>query len=268
MGTRWREFAKYFWVLMGAKDLVLRQITAQQANDVVKRFHYSGKVVPNSQIHIGVFYMGKLEGAMQFGPSIDKRRVSMLVEGTAWNQFVELNRMAFGPALPKNSESRALAVAMKILRKHAPNLKWVVSFADGTQCGDGTIYRAAGFLLTQIKPNKQMLLWRGQVIAKKTLDNENYPRINGKYYSRYLIENGDAIPLDGFQLRYVYFLDRSWADRLKVPVLPFSEIDRLGARMYRGQRPGSISSDAPNILLGEGSANLTSGLESGNHASG
>lgn len=246
---------------MGAKDLVLRKISAQKANEVVKRFHYSGKVVPNSQIHIGVFYMGKLEGAMQFGPSIDKRRVSMLVDGTGWNQFVELNRMAFSPVLPKNSESRAIAIAMKILKKHAPNLKWVISFADGTQCGDGTIYRASGFLLTQIKPNKQMLLWNGNVIAKKTLDNENYPRINGKYYSRHLIETGEATALEGFQLRYVYFLDKSWQKKLKVDVLPFSAIDKMGARMYRGERPGSIVSDAPNIPLGEGSANLTSGLD-------
>lgn len=246
---------------MGAKDLVLRRISPQEANEVIKRYHYSKKVVPNSQIHIGVYYHGRLEGALQFGPSIDKRRVSMLVEGTGWNQFVELNRMAFGPALPKNSESRALAVAMKILRKHAPNLKWVVSFADGTQCGDGTIYRAAGFLLTQIKPNKQMLMWNGKVVAKKTLDNENYPKINGKYYSRHLIETGQAIPLDGFQLRYVYFLDRDWVSKLRVPVLPFSEIDKVGARMYRGKRPGSIVSDASDSRSEEGSANLTPGLE-------
>jgi len=251
------------WVLMGAKDLVLRKITAAEANAIVKQHHYSGKVVPNSQIHIGVFYMGKLEGAMQFGPSIDKRRVSMLVKGTGWNQFVELNRMAFSPALPKNSESRAIAISMRLLKKHAPNLKWVISFADGTQCGDGTIYRASGFVLTQIKRNKQMLLWDGKIIAKKTLDNENYPRINGKYYSRYLIESGDAVPLEGFQLRYVYFLDKSWQNRLKVDVIPFSEIVKVGATMYRGQRPGSIVSDASDFRSEEGSANLTPGLQVG-----
>ena len=162
---------------MGAKDLVLRKITAAEANAIVKRHHYSGKVVPNSQIHIGVFYMGKLEGAMQFGPSIDKRRVSMLVEGTGWNQFVELNRMAFSSALPKNSESRAIAISMRLLKKYAPNLKWVISFADGTQCGDGTIYRASGFVLTQIKKNKQMLLWDGKIIAKNLRGEETRTKV-------------------------------------------------------------------------------------------
>ena len=136
-----------------AKDILLKPITAQQANELVRRVHYSGKVVNNSQVHIGVFYRGRLEGAMQFGPSLDKRKIMGLVEGTGWNEFIELNRMAFSDVLPRNSESRALGIAFRILKKHAPHLKWIVSFADATQCGDGTIYRAAGFVLTGIKNN-------------------------------------------------------------------------------------------------------------------
>lgn len=134
--------------MSGAKDIVLRPITAQEANALVRRVHYSHKVVNNSQVHIGVYYAGRLEGAMQFGPSLDKRKIQGLVQGTLWNEFIELNRLAFSDVLPRNSESRALGIAMRILRKHAPQLKWVVSFADATQCGDGTIYRAAGFVLT------------------------------------------------------------------------------------------------------------------------
>jgi hypothetical protein len=141
---------------MGAKDILLRPITRQEADALIKRVHYSGKVVNNSQLHIGVFYQGKLEGAMQLGPSLDKRKIVGLVEGTGWNEFIELNRMAFSDALPRNSESRALSIAMKMIRKHAPHIKWVVSFADATQCGDGTIYRAAGFVLTSIKENNQI----------------------------------------------------------------------------------------------------------------
>ena len=56
-----------------AKDIFIKPIKARVANDVIKKIHYSGKVVPNSQIHFGVFLDGKLEGAMQFGPSINKK---------------------------------------------------------------------------------------------------------------------------------------------------------------------------------------------------
>jgi hypothetical protein len=244
-----------------AKDMVLRPITAQEANALVRRVHYSGKVATNSQVHIGVFYQGKLEGAMQFGPSIDKRKLQGLVEGTGWNEFIELNRMAFTDVLPRNSESRALSISMKLLRKHAPHIKWVVTFADGTQCGDGTIYRASGFVLTGIKQNNQILEWNGQRIAKKTLDNENYPRPGGKYFSRVLLGRGEAKPLPGFQLRYLYFIDPTCRERLTVPILPFSEIERRGAGMYRGKpRAGSVDGDTPADHAGEGGSIPTSAL--------
>ena len=60
--------------------------------------------------------------------------------------------MAFDDTLPKNSESQDRYLPATA-EKSAPQLKWVVSFADATQCGDGTIYRASGFVLTNIKPN-------------------------------------------------------------------------------------------------------------------
>lgn len=142
--------------MAGAKDILVRPIPSSEAREFIRRTHYSGKVVNNSQLHLGVFLNGRLEGAMQFGPSLDKRKIQGLVEGTGWNEFIELNRLAFTDALPRNSESRALGIAMRLLRKHAPHVKWVVSFADACQCGDGTIYRASGFVLTGIKCNDQL----------------------------------------------------------------------------------------------------------------
>lgn len=139
-----------------AKDIVIKPIKAADANRIVKALHYSGKVVNNSQIHLGVFLDGRCGGVLQFGPSLDKRKVQGLVEGTKWNEFIELNRMALADWLPRNGESRAISQAMRFIRKHYPWIKWVVSFADGCQCGDGTIYRASGFVLTGIKENNQI----------------------------------------------------------------------------------------------------------------
>lgn len=36
-------------------------------------------------------------------------------------------------------------------------------------------------------------------------------------------------------LRYVYFIDKSYKDRLSVPIIPFSKIDEYGAGMYKGE---------------------------------
>ena len=100
-----------------AKDIHVAPISQKDAATLVKRVHYSGKIVNNSQLHFGVFLNNKLEGVMSFGASMDKRRVCALVEGTLWNNFLELNRMAFSEALPRNSESRALSIAFKLIKK-------------------------------------------------------------------------------------------------------------------------------------------------------
>ena len=50
-----------------AKDIVLKVIPSKTANEFVKRYHYSGKVVQNSTLHLGAFLNGKLGGVMQYG---------------------------------------------------------------------------------------------------------------------------------------------------------------------------------------------------------
>ena len=219
-----------------AKDLHVAPISSHDARELVRRIHYSGKVASNSQLHFGVFFDGKLEGVMQFGPSLDKRKIQGIVSGTGWNDFIELNRMAFSEALPRNSESRALSVAFRLIRKHYPHIEWVVSFADGTQCGDGTIYRASGFVLTSIKKNTTMLLMPdGSIVADKTLNNSNNMGKNGRSGSSIAKEQG-AKPIIGFQLRYIYFLNPAARERLTVPILPFSKSGEMGASMYRGEK--------------------------------
>jgi hypothetical protein len=244
---------------ISAKNLVVRPITSADARRIVARFHYSGKSTQNSQLHFGVFLDGKCLGAMQFGPPMDRRKLLPLVEGTGWNGMIELNRMAFSDALPRNSESRALGVALRMMRKTYPHLEWVVSFADGTQCGDGTIYRAAGFVLTQIKKNGQMLrMPDGSIIARLTLDTTVVG--NGGKFGSAIAREAGALPLPGFQLRYLYFLNPAARERLTCAVLPFSAIDAAGARMYRGQRARSIDSDATGDQPVEGGATPTRAL--------
>lgn len=219
-----------------AKDLIIKPVSAKDAAALVRRVHYSGSVVMNSQLHLGVFLNGRLEGVMQFGPSTDKRKLQGLVTGTGWNDFIELNRMAFSEALPRNSESRALGVAFRLIRKRYPHLKWVVSFADGAQCGDGTIYRASGFLLTGIRKNTS--IWSdadGNTVSRTTMTKGTHILKDGAASTARMRADGFK-PIEGYQLRYVYFLDPAARDGLTVPVIPFNEIERLGAGMYRGKK--------------------------------
>ena len=243
-----------------AKEIRVKVIPAKIANDFVKKHHYSGKVVPNSNLHFGAFLDGRLHGVMSYGCSMDKRKTLSLVRDTPWNDMLELNRMAFDDCLPKNSESRCISVSFKLIKKNAPNIKWIISFADGCQCGDGTIYRASGFLLTGVKVNKTILrMPDGSVVADKTLNNSNFKKIGQS--AGFWKKNG-AKPIGGFQLRYIYFLDPTYKEKLTCPILPFSKIDEMNARMYKGEKlsPRSKDSVASGFQSEGGGANPTLGL--------
>lgn len=258
---------------MTVKDMRIEGIAAKDANEFVRKHHYSGKVDTRSQLHFGVFWEGRLEGVMQFGPSIDKNKSVGLVRDTRWNGFIELNRLAFTDRLPKNAESRAISVAMKLIRKNAPHIEWCLSYADGTQCGDGTIYRAAGFHLLKITPNKSM--WRmpdGDVICKIVLEPGFSPHgsqkntVKAKYgktgteTSTSFLKRIGAECLGGYQLKYIYFLNPAAKERLTVPILSYSEIAKQGATMYRGKRPDSVINTS-SLHDETGGANPTSGLQ-------
>lgn len=215
----------------------------------MKAHHYSGKVVNNSCLHFGCWLDGGLHGVLSYGPSLDKSKILTLVDGTGWNDFLELNRMAFDDYLPRNSESFCIGKTIRMIRKNAPNVKWIISFADACSCGDGTIYRASNFVLTGIKENKnlcllpsgdkihKMTLESNPTASRKELDGKSYYDITGgKYDFKKYVDYVGGVILNGYQLRYIYFIDKNYQKRLTVPIIPFSKIDEIGAGMYKGEK--------------------------------
>ena len=238
-----------------AKEILVKVIPAKIANEFVKQYHYSGKYATSSLLHFGCFLDEKLHGVMSFGNPIDRRKLLSLVhtaknKPVQWTEFLELNRMAFDDYLPKNSESRCIAISIKLLKKNAPHIKWIVSFSDGTQCGDGAIYRASGFYLTAIRESKNDLWktpkhlgWNEEVAHRIAIQGGVGGRIAKFVLQKYgtrnvsipkLIADNGGTALTGFQLRYIYLIDKTC--KITVPILPFSKIDEMGAGMYKGKK--------------------------------
>lgn len=229
------------------KEIRLKVIPSKIANDFIRKNHYSGKVVNNSNLHFGAFLDGNLHGVLSYGNSLDKSKTMRLVKDTGWSEFLELNRMAFDDFLPKNSESYCISKSLKMIKKNAPQIKWVISFADACSCGDGTIYRASNFILTAIKENYNLCeLPNGEKIHKMTLESNPtskrkelggksyYEITGGKFdFKKYVLFTNAKI-LKGFQLRYVYFIDKNKEKDLTVEPIPYSRIKEVGAGMYKG----------------------------------
>ena len=133
--------------------------------------------------------------------------------------------MAFDDKLPRNSESYCIGKALRLIKKNAPHIKWVISFADGCSCGDGTIYRASNFVLTQIKKNTSMWIDKDGNKLQDLSINLN-PNINKK----------DLTRLEGYMFRYIYFIDKKSRAKLTCEEIPFSRIQELGVGMYKGQK--------------------------------
>jgi hypothetical protein len=236
-----------------AKDIVIKVIPSSVANPFVRRVHYSKTVMNTSRLHFGVFYNQNLHGVMSYGCPLDRSKVLGLVvdengQPAPWNDMLELNRMAFDDVLPRNSESRAISISIKMIRKNAPHIKWLLSFADGTQCGDGTIYRASGFKLTGFSSGSMWLLPDYLIQLNGGLKTAHRMKIQNKSspISKWILgqTGGKNIQveecvkrfggtlLDGYMLRYIKILDDRY--HLAVKEIPYSAIQEKGAGMYKG----------------------------------
>jgi len=224
------------------KDLQVKVISRTDADNVIRKIHYSGNVSRTTQLCFGIFRNDILIGALQFGGSIDKRRMAMSL-GIKMNESIELNRLAIHDIAGKNSESRVLGICLRMIKKQYPFIKCVVSFADATQCGDGTIYRASNFKLFSYKKNnslfrisnemrdylRKFMNVPGDVIANKSLANKCLVKKAPRGIKKKVLEN--AIPLQGYQLKYIYYFDKELESKHKH--IPFDKIPE-NIKMYKG----------------------------------
>jgi len=225
-----------------AKEIIVKVIPSKVANEFVKLNHYSGKVAATGLICFGAFLDNKLIGVAQWGRPINKYLHLHLIENTKWNDFLELNRLVCIDDTPKNTESRFISICLLLIKKNAPQVKWVMSFADATQCGDGTIYRASGFVLTNINDSKQLYeLPNGSTLHLMGLQGGQHGALRKKMLEsgygnakKYMIEVLKGKALIGKQLKYIYLIDKTC--KITVPILPFSKIDEMGAGMYKGKK--------------------------------
>ncbi len=130
------------------KNYYMHEIDVKTAKDLIVKYHYSKKVVPNSKLHLGVFdkKTNKLVGVLQYGTPMNATKTPQkLVENTNQYEMYELNRMAMLDEAPKFSESQAIALSIKYIKKYKKNINWLLSFSDGKEGNVGTIYQATNW---------------------------------------------------------------------------------------------------------------------------
>jgi len=201
----------------GSADFYVAQIPSRPARRIIIENHYSGRVVNNSYLHLGVYLERRLVGVLQFGYALNPVRVGHIVEGTTVGQYLELNRMWLSDEAPRNSESRAIACSIRYIRRAMPMVGWIQSFADERCGGLGVVYQASNFLYCG-----------HHFTTFYELDGEYYHTLvltahaKGGGRGRHLRENLDRATRHKFrQFRYIFFVRKGWRRRLRLAVEPY-----------------------------------------------
>lgn len=199
----------------------VKEIDRDLANKVIKENHYSGKFYNATYIHLGVFRGDDLMGVLQFGYAMNPASQGSVVEGTEIDEYLELNRMWLHDDMPRNSESRAIAFAIKVIRASYPRIKWVQSFAD-ERCGlGGVVYQACNF---GYYGEHDAVFW--------TLDGEVYhnslmtrdPKLSRS--AAHLQENkARATSKKLRQFRYLYFMKPRFSKRCLLKRQPYPKLN-------------------------------------------
>jgi adenine modification enzyme len=206
----------------GDRAFLVALLDRQIANGIIIARHYSQRVYRGSTLHLGVWIDGRLLGVLQFGFAMNPASAGSVVTGTAMNEYLELNRMWLDDAAPRNSESRALAASVRLIRRVRPAVKWIQSFAD-ERCGlFGTVYQAAGFTY---HGEHRGIFWEldGEWYHNSLMTN--FARKPGPRAQHLLDGRDRAIRHELRQFRYLRFLKPRFAKGCRHPVRPYPKPD-------------------------------------------
>lgn len=151
----------------------VEQCSPHEVQTFIEAQHYSHSVFGvTTRFAFRVLSDGLLVGAALFGLPAGKGVLEKYSDnGTV--PTLELRRFCLVDALPKNSESRVLAVMFRQLRKEG--LRRVLSYADPKAGHSGTIYKATGFRAVGRTSSRRKLLWRGREYPDRNLHQTHYP---------------------------------------------------------------------------------------------
>lgn len=208
----------------GSASLYVALIPRADACEVIRANHYSGRVVNNSYIHLGVWVGGERLGVLQLGYALNPRRVEHIVANTSIDEYLELNRMWLSDKAPRNSESRSLAYAVRWLRRALPRIRWIQSFADERCGGWGVVYQAANYVYVGHHLSSFWTLDGKAFHHLLTTAHRDSPR------GRYLAANRERAERHSYrQFRYIFFVKPGARRDLRMTVRPHPKVGQLMA---------------------------------------
>ena len=159
-------------------QLFVKPINKETASICYKRWHYLGNKGFIQIFGFGAYYDGVIQGAISYHQPSAVETVKGLFNDTNQNGIWEIGRLAMSNDCPKNSESRFIAISIKLLRK-LTNVKAILTYADSGVGHVGTIYKASGFKYLGLTDKKSDFWIDGKIQERgktKGIDGTWIPR--------------------------------------------------------------------------------------------
>jgi len=198
---------------MTEMNIKIKEITKQEAEELIIKFHYSSSMPRINKLYLGGFVENKLIGVMTCGWGTQpKATIKKLFPSLDTKDYWEIGKFCMDESMPHNSESHMLSVCLKYLKSNYPKIKLIYTWSDGMLGKPGYIYQSANFLYggfiwtdsfftkqgDRIHPRscKELLKENAKMVRKDKLFwfTKEYEKFKG--IKRY----------KGMQLRYCYFL--------------------------------------------------------------
>ena len=125
------------------------QVNSSKAYRFTCQYHYSQQAFKGAKINLGIFKKENnlLVGVLQWGRSASQKiRLDRYVkEPININEYLELNRFCMADSEERNSESQAISLGIKWLKKNRPDIRLLVSYAGRKEGNYGYIYQATNW---------------------------------------------------------------------------------------------------------------------------
>lgn len=195
----------------------------------VDHWHYSKSLPPPPRVSFGVWEDGVFRGAVIFARGASSNLLKPY--GLEITEGAELVRVA----LQKHDApvSRILSIAVKLLRKHCPGLRLLVSFADPVEGHVGGIYQASNWLYAgQSAPSKKYRDKSGKIWHERMISKRGVQKVFGAWRKVLTPADCEVIQCPG-KYRYLLPLDDEMAKRIEPLRKPY---------------PKSLDSSADQVL--------------------
>ncbi len=230
-------------------DLKLDWCGFKAANYACRNWHYSRKIPLGKLVKIGVWENGHFIGVVIFSMGTNKRRGSEV--GLKPLEACELSRIALQKHL--TPVSRIIKISLKMLKRAAPKLRLVISYADKNQLHLGKIYQASNWIYVGETEPTFLIKYKGEWVHARSV-RTSLLGFGGKVSDHpglsEFISNLPKKKIKG-KFKYLYPLDEEIRQKITALKKPYpKELEGVNGEMsIMPEFPSGVAGAKPSLTL-------------------